>query len=576
MIKGHTKIELTNVETGETRVVESDNIFTDFFKDVFFNAQGVLSPEVNYCDNATSVDGYGYACLRNFPYKNVGGILCFENELVEDAVLTSIDFSNRITARGSDFAYTGTELSLGSFSVNESGFNEDGSYKMVWKFDETHGNGQISAVGLVSPFCARVGVGNTTNDTTTLTTNNEDDKYAANFKNINRKNSSIGGFHPDIYEAYYSQSEELRGTAYQYYTMMCYEQLLYLNGDKDEMYILARGKYSFIRTSAYSKGEFIKDCGYLRINKFRMPCRKVSIFDGYLSRYLGDEIVQIPDVIMTKLNTSTSNYIYGAIWNDNGAMYFILHPTNTIAVNETFYILKVNVDDFSVETITMKNTYTLAIALQQIYRNTDSSGFYPTVCSGNNEYFLFFDTTNKKFVRISLKDNTDIAILQKENSDFIFSHITSYFSCISYDGFNFIAFYSNEVFILNLKEKGNEVKYAGITSPQYIGVEAHSGTMNRAIPIYESFNDSKQVRKMLLGKTEPAFISSLLNTNYINNKWAALNASGFPQTVYSKIAHYDNLFTINNLGSPVVKTTSDTMTISYTLMEVDETSKEVS
>ena len=345
---------------------------------------------------------------------------------------------------------------------------------------------------------------------------------------------------------------------------------MYLNGNKDEMYILARGTSAFTKDSA-SMGEFIKDCGYIRINKFRMPYKKVSILDGFLSKYLGDVTITIPEVIMTKLNSNTFSQILGGVWSDNGFIYFLLHPTSSIEVNETFYILKVDVTDFSTEVITMKNTYTSAISLGAI-ADSYSYGFYMSVpCCGNNEYFLFRDNKNKKFVRISLTDNTDIAVLKKNGEDFIFSSVAA----IEYDGFNFIVVYDSSGYpptlMLNLKEQGNEVYYSGLPYAYYIGAQlSDTSSQSRLHPVYEEINGKKQIRSAFFVRTNNSFTSGLLSPNYENtSKENALNSDGNEGAYFVQVGHYNNLFTINNLGASVLKTASQSMKVTYTLTEVE-------
>lgn len=556
MIKGHTRIELTDVNTGEVEVHESDNLFTNAFKYAFCDARASVA-NVNKAAANNSGDPYSNSYLNLFPYKFFGGLLAFENAIEEDADNIMYPLDNKITARGSDFSYAGEELELGGLSLAETGFQDDGSYKLVWNFDTSHGNGQISSVCLTSPFGGRLGVGCSTSDTSAPYTNGEDDKNAKSDKLTDYPNWYIGSMFPDIYSAYSSEQNEKLGNP-QYYYMKDTCQTLYINGDKDEMLILSRGKYCFTKDNNYSGSEFIKESGKLRINKFRYPNKKISIFDGFFMKYLGDEIIELPSEIKTQLAQNTYTYVYGGVWQDFGYIYMLLYPTYSIAIGAKFHILKINVSDYSASVITLTNTYSQEIRLDYVGNKYGSLNY---IC-GNNDYFVFKDTVNNKLVKMSLTNSADISVLKMAGEDWITSN---YF--FTYDGTNLYCFNSGSQYCINLYNDGNEVKMMPTTINNLYLFRYSNNSYN--FPVYETVNGKKLCIRRGYIRFNENLISYLCNVTTYDTKYKALNVNSIGTGIVNNV-NKRLLYTINNLSSPVTKTSAQSMKITYTLSEVDE------
>lgn len=158
MLKGHTKIELTNVFTDKKEVHEHDNIVT-------------VALEKNL-NEISKIKQYSDVNSIMLPISDLGlgGILLFENELTESTDNISIpsDFDNKLVGYASNDAYSGSDIKRGSRNSSESAVIEKG-YKYVWDFSTSQANGQISALSLTHAVCGAVPYGyNSKQDLSTL------------------------------------------------------------------------------------------------------------------------------------------------------------------------------------------------------------------------------------------------------------------------------------------------------------------------------------------------------------------------------------------------------------------------
>lgn len=151
MIHGHTTIEFKNVKNGKRERVESDNTFmaTNLTKANKMLGSvgrslvnhgvtwGTLDPIIAYC----------------------GGIFLFKDPVPAGSQF--MNTTNEMVANGShNIVNTGNPLELGSWNDTESDLSQAHSAKLVWDWDTSHGNGQISSVCLTSRSGGYIGYGN--------------------------------------------------------------------------------------------------------------------------------------------------------------------------------------------------------------------------------------------------------------------------------------------------------------------------------------------------------------------------------------------------------------------------------
>lgn len=146
-MKGYTKIELTNVHTGEKEVVEKHNIVTNNLSEMY---KTFLLGDSNQYFNATDP-------LYD---RGMGGIILFSNQLTEDANKYGMIFNSAddIVGCAGNFVNTSSDKQLGSRNKTESKILDNG-YKYVWDFGTSQANGTISAVGLTNSIaCSKSGL----------------------------------------------------------------------------------------------------------------------------------------------------------------------------------------------------------------------------------------------------------------------------------------------------------------------------------------------------------------------------------------------------------------------------------
>ena len=130
MLKGKTKIILTNVETGEQEIHEDENLVTNAL-DKLINIEMAMNhaPNTRILPIATNA---------------LGGIMLFDEELTEDP--DNIHFPVESHLVGYAYRSTNTtDVFRGSYNSVESGKTADG-YVSVWDFGTSQANGTIKAV----------------------------------------------------------------------------------------------------------------------------------------------------------------------------------------------------------------------------------------------------------------------------------------------------------------------------------------------------------------------------------------------------------------------------------------------
>lgn len=148
--KGEVTIELTDAKTGKTERVQNHNMVTKALK--YFYMQGGITNPTAFNAEAIRTAAIDYL---------LGGMYCLDTALTEDTEIIRVPAGVGMTANGvKGVLNTGNPTELGSYNETESGWQQDGSLKMVWDFSTSQGNGTIAAVCLTSMFAGFQGIGN--------------------------------------------------------------------------------------------------------------------------------------------------------------------------------------------------------------------------------------------------------------------------------------------------------------------------------------------------------------------------------------------------------------------------------
>lgn len=151
-IKGHCKVELKDVKTGRVEAQEHDNMLTKALE--YFYGKGGF----------TNTSAMNASILRsNALYYMLGGVMCLDTALEGSNEIVRVPAGVGMTANGArDQLNSGAPTELGSYNDTESGWQQDGSLKMVWDWTTSQGNGDIKSVCLSSAFGGFKGIGNKT------------------------------------------------------------------------------------------------------------------------------------------------------------------------------------------------------------------------------------------------------------------------------------------------------------------------------------------------------------------------------------------------------------------------------
>ena len=155
MLHGHAKIELTNVKTGEKKIIEHDNMLTGWIRDMFtphgVEGHNMAQAQLNVSSGTQTTQEYTKEKLFR-------GVILFEDEVTNNADDYCFPAANKMTAHGDDQAYSGSDLSRGSFNAELSSSSET-EMVSVWDWTQERGNGTISALGLCNRWAGGVGSG---------------------------------------------------------------------------------------------------------------------------------------------------------------------------------------------------------------------------------------------------------------------------------------------------------------------------------------------------------------------------------------------------------------------------------
>lgn len=347
MLKGHTKIELTNEKTKEKTIVEHDNMITDALEDLLFSSLGRFPMCVKYNIYKQS---YNPTFSMDMIEGMFGGLMLWKDALdTSDPKDYWLPLNNSMTG----YSYlkcsnNGNNKQLGSFSKTESGWQEDGSYKFVYNFNVEQGNGQISAVSLCPYYCGMLGAG--------LSSPNyfDSEHCASNFVNMIVTNDD---------NCVYAQNRFTNNYAG-----------IFVGLDENYTYFIPA--YNLISLTDFTD-KYIKNNGKkLIISRYSSIVTNIGIQDKAFNtlRHIDDIEVQLPDNFdISKL----SNTFYGCVQGYNNSIYLCFSNTQS---QSSIQICKIDID-------------TLATTV------------YSLTCPNANTFFLTYYNVAESYYSIQYKNN---------------------------------------------------------------------------------------------------------------------------------------------------------------------------
>lgn len=536
-LHGHTKIELQDVITGEKKVIEDDNMVTNGLAKMLRPANGWANVFGSRRFYAKGKYDYYLSMIDNL----LGGIVCFEKTHEENPENFFKDPLNKIIAKASTYAYTGLDKTQGSYNIEESGFQQDGSFKKVWDFSTNQGNGTIASVSLTTRYYGENGDGCLVQDEA----NKVSSQYPLESLKVlgNGGSQSVpdyNGYTPTLYlndaGGNWRVSNYVPAAA-----MFCY-------ADYKGNYVLFLDNINNIYYNASKKSEYFYEAKKICLQKLRVPFSKVSPFTNPYDLKFNTEKyeITIPETITAQCS---GYYDCFFIFSDIGYIYMVMAKDSYIVnTGEILRVLKINMNDFSTDVISITNTTPTAICISG--GNYPGSSSYRGLSNGygsggiiiTNEYFIFLShgsndkKTDEKIYRINIKNNSDIAVFKMDGEDYIANGSYAFFQrtgSMIYTG------------SLALNLKSMEVKYCKTYYNNNDFKTWFNENMNTAEIIFEA-----------IGENAPVFYKFVGNASS-NDTYLCL----------TPCFRIDTLMTINNLPEPVIKTASQTMKITYTITE---------
>ena len=158
-IKGHMTIELADAKTGKiVERHEDDNLVTNGVKHYMKNMGMFNITPFNIVSN-----GMFAQHANNLAIPLFGGLLLFDTAQTANAEHLFVSGGTKMIGNGIN-GYTSNDsvTEFGSYNSAESGWQEDGSFKQVWDFTTTQANGTIACACLCPYNYGAHGEGNST------------------------------------------------------------------------------------------------------------------------------------------------------------------------------------------------------------------------------------------------------------------------------------------------------------------------------------------------------------------------------------------------------------------------------
>lgn len=391
-IKGSATIELTNAD-GTKQIIKHDNMITNAVADMFRSYMGdmPLIHKLNFYD-------YTYAGTI------FGGLLLFDDRLNDDASDYAIP-STKITGYASNTAYSGKDLSRGSRNIAESGLQEDGSYKLVWDFGTSQGNGTIQSIALCPIAMGKIGASDAPVRSEYVSYRLGEEAY------VSSRNSDAKGAFPDYYRLV---NATVDGVQSQYlYPVAIVGEYIYAVDQRNVDY-----DYSFRDYNLVSNG------GILKLYKFKFQFNSASISARTgRAKYVETIDVQIPTEIVNLAYTA-SGHKYGVVGihfnkRDNKLIVFPYSLKTALAPNATLPYVEIDLlDNYKVTNYTMTNTtnQSLSIYGTWFYGYGSCCGLYIS-----NDHILMVGGTgtDARMYVINRTDNAKVVKVKIGGEDFV-------------------------------------------------------------------------------------------------------------------------------------------------------------
>lgn len=532
-LKGHTKIELTNTETGEVRTIEDDNMITNALG-MFVENTGCLNYNVFSISNIVGLNTPFLALSR--------GLMLFSDPIDEDPSIVYPPPGNLMTGQAGTITYSGVQTTIGSYNTNESGAVENG-YKYVWDFNNSQSNGRINCACLTSQNGGLMGAGSAISpDDGTIT--------------------QMYQFYP--YDSRHSSSNH---SSYEIVNRVCASTSSYMDGIISCIYV------DLENNCFYSFGELPYDSRYnanyamlknkrIVIKKCRLPVTNYSLFDIKMqdnTKVIETITFDLPEGFVNEYSsyfnyyTGTNlRYVSGCINEYKKHLYIYLHTqsyssdTGVLPAGARFLVLDLDIENKTISHFAVTNTTGQTLTLP----SRDSNDLYVT------DKYILMRADNGRLYKISRENNADVVMLKYSNGnecDMGNRTIGGYF-WVEVGG----KLYGTRCTVANAYNTAYCID-PELNTIQRMAVDA------RTFPgLYKASSNFWEVRRWapiarVYGtKYGPLYVTVPYNYNSSDAGNHYMYPFIFP----------NYLLTINNLSQEIIKTSSETMKVTYTITDI--------
>ena len=394
-IKGSATIELTNAD-GTKQIIKHDNMITNAVADMFRSYMGdmPLIHKLNFYD-------YTYAGTI------FGGLLLFNDILSDDASDYAIP-STKIAGYASNTAYSGNDLSRGSRNIAESGLQEDGSYKLVWDFGTSQGNGTIQSIALCPIAMGKIGASDAPVRSEYVSYRLGEEAYVNNASSSDAK----GAFSPS-YRLFNATVDGVNANCLNPVAIVG-EYIYAIDSRSIEYYYSSR---------AYN---LVDNGGILKLYKFKFQFNSVSISATTgRAKYVETIDVQIPTEIVNLAYTRTNGEQYGVVGihfnkRDNKLIVFPYSLKTALAPNATLPYVEIDLlDNYKVTNCSMTNTTNQSLSIYGTGIYTWYGARYGLYISNDHILMIGGTGADARMYVINRTDNAKVVKVKIGGEDFV-------------------------------------------------------------------------------------------------------------------------------------------------------------
>lgn len=570
-LKGHTKIELTDVNTGEVQVIEDDNMITNGLE-CMLQSMGIWVNNIEHQRYWMSNDSNdnNLKFFKNY----FGGLLMFDKHQPENFDNIAPAGGTHMTGHGSFREYLGEDSTMGTYNKVDSGPVYDGyGYKQVWDFATSQGNGDISSICLTTALGGTLGCGHFPYSTDIYP--NWDNNYEYRFRSAY-----------SFWSSRENNSEHLRTP------ILCTEDkmIMYSCNTTDEKVIYPHNGPSY---NNYINNETnIFNSHTLIFDVFDFPLNQISIFnmggmekESYISQNRNSEISiylkELKDLVPEEVDNNYK-FQYQFFPKDNKSIYFFLgiYPTHTNHIVSVMpqenigYIWEIDFEKKeAINFYTLTNNLEMPVCIachSNIYDNiserphngpgnTRNTGSYWITKEGQFIGQAGTSTVGYRFFIQNIKNSYNLpTYVYQENA---INNIISNKTYIS----QFLGIYeiNNKLYFRNYSNGyGIYVECIDLINKSHGFLNIKEEQWHQYIVTSDHAWKNWEVAKIIPVRNN-LFCSALLQHPSQSSQGIDINLFLFPLT----------LMTINNLPQTLTKTESQTMKVTYTLVDEEYANK---